>query len=414
MGKAAALFVIAFAAVMGMPSAAAQNPTNTCFDCHSLLEDDLGVTSEAWQSDIHMQKGLTCANCHGGAPTTDDDRSMSKAAGFRGKMTRKQVVEMCASCHSDAAKMRAYNPSLRTDQLNLYKASIHGKLLFARNDAKVAVCTDCHGVHGIRPAGDTRSRVHPLNIAATCAGCHAKPDYMRPYGIPTDQFDAYQQSVHHEALTERGDLSAPTCTTCHGNHGAAPPGVAAIENVCSTCHVFQAQLFDTSRHKQAWAAADLAPCTTCHSNHRVQRPSDLMIGVGPKSVCRDCHSEGDPGYLEAGVIQSRLLALQTSVHGAEELLHRAERSGMEVSQALLDLSQARDSLTKARVSIHSFDANRVEQDITPGLKIAQGSHERGIAAMKERDFRRVGLGISVVLVIFVLFGLRLFIKSLEA
>jgi hypothetical protein len=61
MGKAAALFVIAFAAVMGMPSAAAQNPTNTCFDCHSLLEDDLGVTIEAWQSDIHMQKGLTCA-----------------------------------------------------------------------------------------------------------------------------------------------------------------------------------------------------------------------------------------------------------------------------------------------------------------------------------------------------------------
>jgi len=413
MAKLLAILTLVALAMLAAPSAAAQTP-NTCVDCHALLDPPLGVAEDAWKTDIHAQKGLTCASCHGGDPTTDDDRSMSKAAGFRGKMNRQQIVEMCASCHSDPAKMRAFNPSLRTDQLNLYKASVHGKQLFTKNDKNVAICTDCHGLHGIRPAGDSRSRVHPLNVAETCAGCHSKPEVMKSYGIPTDQFESYQRSVHHEAISVRGDLSAPTCTTCHGNHGAAPPGVAAVEHVCSTCHVFQAQLFDTSPHKQAWATAGFAPCTTCHSNHAVTRPTDVMIGLGPKSVCRDCHSEGDKGYEEAGRIQARLLALQTEVHKAEDILHRAERSGMEVSQALLDLTQARDALTKARVSIHSFNAARVEQDITPGLKIAQGSHERGIEAMKERDFRRIGLGISVVLVIFVLFGLRLFIKSIEA
>jgi hypothetical protein len=32
---------------------------------------------------------------------------------------------------------------------------------------------------------------------------------MKPYGIKTDQYANYQQSVHHEAMTVRGDLSAP-------------------------------------------------------------------------------------------------------------------------------------------------------------------------------------------------------------
>ena len=53
----------------------------------------------------------------------------------------------------------------------------------------------------------------------------------------------------------RGDLSAPTCTTCHGNHGATPPGFASVANVCSTCHVFQAQLFDSSPHKEAFVVS---------------------------------------------------------------------------------------------------------------------------------------------------------------
>ncbi len=45
---------------------------------------------------------------------------------------------------------------------------------------------------------------------------------MKPYKIPTDQLDKYQQSVHYEMLTKRADLASPTCSSCHGSHGAAP------------------------------------------------------------------------------------------------------------------------------------------------------------------------------------------------
>src|ERR1039457_4338643 len=192
--------------------------TNSCLDCHSALPDPLGVSQEKFSQDIHAQKGLTCASCHGGDPTSDDpDKAMSRKAGWKGKIDRKQTPQWCGSCHWDPAYIRQFNPSLRTDQLSQYPTSVHGKRL-AAGDRNVAVCTDCHSVHDIRAPRDPRSTVNPVNVANTCARCHADADYMKGYSIPTDQFAKYSTSVHHEALAVRGDLSAPTCTTCHGNH----------------------------------------------------------------------------------------------------------------------------------------------------------------------------------------------------
>src|SRR5271169_5097764 len=273
--------------------------TNSCLDCHSALPDPLGVSEEKFSQDIHAQMGLTCASCHGGDPTSDDpDKAMSRKAGWKGKIDRKQVTELCGSCHSDPAYIRQFNPSLRTDQLSQYRTSVHGKR-FAAGDTKVAVCTDCHSVHDLRAPSDPRSTVHPTNIATTCSHCHADAEYMKPYGIKTDQFANYEQSVHHDAMVVRGDLSAPTCTTCHGNHGATPPGVANVINVCSNCHVFQAQLFQTSPHKDAFATMGFPGCVTCHSNHAIKHPTDEFIGTGEKAVCIHCHTEGDAGFKQA-------------------------------------------------------------------------------------------------------------------
>jgi len=392
-------------------SAWAQAP-NTCLDCHSALEPPQQVTAEHFAADIHAQKGLTCASCHGGDPTKDDDQAMSKAAGFRGQIKRSQIPELCASCHSDATYMHKFNPSLRTDQLAQSKTSVHGQRL-AKGDEQVAVCTDCHSVHGIRPAGDSRSSVHPLNVAATCSRCHSDAQRMKPYKLPTDQFAGYSASVHHEALAVRGDLSAPTCTTCHGNHGAAPPGVASVENVCSNCHAFQAQLFDASPHKTVFAAASLPGCVTCHSNHRIHHPTDAMLGTGPQSVCTNCHAEGDAGFKVAATTQEKLIGLDTAIERADELLDRAERSGMDVSQAKLSQTQARDALTKARVTIHSVTVDRIMQDVQTGTKLAEQNLAAGNQALADRDFRRLGLGISVIVILLTIAGLWLYIRELE-
>jgi len=387
---------------------------NSCLDCHSALPDPLGVPQEKFAQDVHSQKGLTCASCHGGDPTSDDpDKAMSRKAGWKGKITRSGIPQLCGSCHSDAAYMRQFNPALRTDQLSQYKTSVHGKLL-GSGDSKVAVCTDCHSVHDMRAPSDPRSTVNPVNVAGTCAHCHADASYMSSYKIPTNQFAEYNKGVHHEALVGRGDLSAPTCTTCHGNHGATPPGVASVANVCSTCHAFQAQLFDSSPHKPAFAAAGLPACVTCHSNHGIVHPMDDFIGTGDKSVCMQCHSQGDPGYNAAAQMKRQLLELATATSNAGQILGQAERSGMEVGQAQLDLTQANDALVKSRVTIHSFNVARVAADVKPGMEIAAKDYHAGQKALAERNYRRIGLGVSLVAIALALIGLRLYIRQIES
>jgi len=338
---------------------------------------------------------------------------MGRAAGFRGKILRAQTPALCARCHSDAAYMRQFNPSLRTDQYSQYLTSVHGKLL-ARGDSKVAVCTDCHGVHDLRPASDTRSKVSPLNVAQTCSRCHANAEYMKGYNIATDQFAKYSTSVHHEAMTVRGDLSAPTCTTCHGNHGAAPPGVGAVQNVCSTCHVFQDQMYEKSSHKTAFQSAGLPGCVVCHSNHGVSHPTDAKLGAGPEAVCMQCHSPGDVCDQARAEILAGLTRLDEAIKGADQVLGVAESSGMDVSEAKLRQAQARDALTRARVTLHSFQVAPVNENIQVGLKVAEVTYQAGVKALAERNYRRVGLTISLVTIVVVLVGLWLFIRELES
>lgn len=409
-GLPRALLVLAML-LAGGGLAHAQTP-NTCLDCHGALDPPLQVTAEQFAQDIHSQKGLTCASCHGGDPTKADPDAMSKAAGFRGKIERKNVPELCGRCHGDGAFMRQYNPSLRTDQWSQYKTSVHGKL-FAKGDTKVAVCIDCHGLHGLRPASDTRSKVHPLNIAETCSRCHSDTTYMKGYGIPTEQFAQYKTSVHHDALTVRGDISAPTCTTCHGNHGAAPPGVDSVQNVCSKCHVFQDQMYEKSTHKAAFQSAGLPGCVVCHSNHGISHPTDAKLGTGPQATCMRCHTPGDACDQARAQMLSGVTRLDEAIANADRVLGVAESSGMEVSQARLEEDQAHDALTKARVTIHSFQPDLVQGDIQEGLKIAARNLQAGQNALAERDYRRKGLGFALIFILMTVLGLFLYIRQIE-
>lgn len=406
------LFTTAFC-LLASPSARSQAVKNSCLECHSKLDPPYQVKAEVFAGSIHAEKGLTCVSCHGGnASTTDMMQAMSPAAGFKGPIDRKQIPAFCASCHSNASYMRGFDPSLRTDQYSQYQTSVHGQLL-AKGDTRVAVCTDCHGVHDIHAPSEPQARVYPLNVAKTCATCHANAVYMKPYKIPTDQYASYMASVHYEALTQ-GDLSAPTCITCHGSHGASPPGVTSVVNVCATCHVFQAQLFDQSPHKQAFATMNLPGCVVCHSNHRIVEPTDAFVGTGAGAVCVKCHAQGDPGYLAAAKMHDGLTKLAASIDRSNATLQEAQNSGVEVGPALLELSEARDNLTKARVDVHTFNPAPVEKDVEGGIGVTQKTYQAGVAALRERDYRRKGLGVSLIVIFAVVVGFGLLIKKMES
>jgi predicted CXXCH cytochrome family protein len=178
--------------------------------------------------------------------------------------------------------------------------------------------------------------------------------------------------------------------------------------------VFQAQLFDASPHKAAFTSAGLPGCVTCHSNHGILHPTDSLIGTDDKAVCGQCHTEGDPGFVAANNIRDQLAQLAAAIDRSDQILSKAERSGMEVSEAKLDLVQARDTLTKARVTVHSANIERVQQDIKPGMVAAAKNYEAGKEALKERNYRRFGLGVSLIAIAIVLIGLKLYLKQIES
>jgi predicted CXXCH cytochrome family protein len=403
------------AAALGVATIAVAQKKSSCIECHIRLEDPrLSAPAKLFDSDIHRARGLSCNDCHGGDPNDDiKEGAKDPRKGYLGKPKKVDIPAYCGKCHSDANLMKRFNPSLRVDQEREYFTSVHGKLL-KTGDARVATCISCHSVHGIRAVNDPLSSVYPLNVAQTCATCHANADYMRSYGIPTDQFEKYKASVHAKALNDRQDLSAPTCNDCHGNHGATPPGIASVANVCGQCHARQAELFQTSPHKAAFDQKQLAECVTCHSNHAIAQPGDQMIGTAQGALCINCHNSGDKGYIAAETMRSRIDSLIASIDKSTEILNRAERAGMEVSKPRFEMKTATDALTHARVMIHSSSIDEVDKVIGPGLEISSKGYQAGLSALAERRFRRAGLAVSLVFILFLALLIYLKVRQIES
>jgi predicted CXXCH cytochrome family protein len=256
--------------------------------------------------------------------------------------------------------------------------------------------------------------VFASNVPATCARCHADAAYMKPYGIATTQFAEYRASVHGEALLVRGVKQAPACNDCHGNHGAVPPGVSSVANVCAQCHASQRDLFVRSPHKAAYEAMGLAQCTVCHSNHRIVRPSDSMVGAAPPALCAQCHAPASKGAGTATAIRSALEDLKAAITDASAVVASAENAGVDMTDAKLPLSDAQTQLILARNLVHSLSLREVQTAAAQGAGLTSRAVSLGRAGLAEIEFRRRGLGLALFVIAILALGLYLKIKTLPS
>jgi predicted CXXCH cytochrome family protein len=308
--------------------------------------------------------------------------------------------------------MRSFAPSQRVDQAAEYATSVHGQRL-AKGDTKVATCASCHSAHGIREVKDAKSPVYATNVAATCARCHADPQHMAGYTtpagpLPTTQFEDYKKSVHYTALTKAGDLSAPTCNDCHGNHGAAPPGVGAVANVCGTCHAIFATKFATSVHKDVFEKG----CVECHSNHAIAKPSDDLVGMTPQALCTACHGD-DNGAKAAVLMRTSLDSLRSSIEKTTALVSELRNEGMEVGDQDLALREARNQLTRARTEMHSWQTEEFSKVVAEGLDSTAKVEKAAQEGFAELAFRRRGLALSMIAILIVVVALVLKVRNIE-
>jgi predicted CXXCH cytochrome family protein len=309
--------------------------------------------------------------------------------------------------------MKSYNPGLQIDQLEKYKTSIHGQKIF-KGDSKVANCASCHGNHDIKHVKDPNSKVYPTNIPSTCNKCHGDANYMKEYNIPTDQYEKYKSSVHGIALLEKGDINAPSCNRCHGDHGASPPEVNSVTKVCGVCHALNAQMFDESPHKDAFAQKNLGECTVCHSNHGIIHPTDDMLGAGKNSVCIRCHtSPQDKGYHSAFVMENMIDSLNRDVDLANTAIQNAEQKGMDVSDAKFDYNDIKKVLITTRNVVHYSNLDKFITSINEGFKITDKAKVTGEEAVKDYYFRRYGLGIATFLITILILALYFKLRKIE-
>ena len=325
------------------------------------------------------------------------------------------VPKTCSKCHGNPVYMRSYNTSIAVDQLEKYRTSVHG-IRNAKGDPKTAECASCHGSHNILAVADVNSKVYPINLPATCSNCHSNADYMKEYKIPTDQFDQFKMSVHGIALLEKNDVSAPSCNDCHGNHGAVPPGVESISKVCGSCHVLNAELFSNSPHKKAFDEHNYPECETCHGNHLIVTATKKLLGVTKEAVCSKCHepNKNVKGYKVAAQMRSLIDSLDIAEAKAKELINEAEQKGMEVTDAEFKLRDAHQAKLQARTMVHSFDESKFTE-IVKGKGIAAATEviQEANGAIDEYYFRRIGLGVSVLIISFLIIVLYLYIKRME-
>jgi hypothetical protein len=396
---------------------------NSCLDCHSAVNDKQATISTDFKSSAHAAAGVTCADCHGGDPSSDQITvAMDPKKGFVGVPTRLGTVGLCASCHADPVRMKPYN--LATDQYAKYFTSVHGQQLLTKQDTRVAICTDCHGVHDIKKVSDPTSRVAVLNQPKLCASCHADAARMAPYGIPTDQYDIYAKSVHGVALLVNKDTRAPSCVGCHGSHDAQPPTSATVVAVCGKCHTATQKLYEESRHSQLPAATP--QCWTCHGWHDVSQPSSALFfhDLTPNYTCVTCHDlqthklrlelarfqnpddrRCDTCHHPDSDIYAQIQGIAGAVKGAEAAFNAAEAQitaagqlGMITADADLALADAKTSLIQAQAAVHTTKLATVAQLSSDAKAKADSAMTLASAKVDESNFRREAMVIVLALI----------------
>ena len=363
-------------------------------------QDGAGDPPAAFAGSVHAAAGIECASCHKG-----------QATGAYAAIERRATAAVCASCHGDAAYMRKFDPQVRVDQMAQYLTSAHGRAM-SKGETRVATCSDCHNAHGVVRVRDTRSPVAPLNVAKTCSQCHADPARMKPFGREATVFTDWSSSVHANALLKRGDTSAPTCNTCHGSHGATPPGVTEVANVCAQCHVREAQNFNAGPKKAIFDGMGQAECLVCHSNHAIVAPTHAMIGVNEGAVCATCHDATGNGATTIKKFRDGLDGLDAAMSSAEAVVARAEHAGMLVDDAHLALQDAREQLVQSRVAIHTFKDEPFVELAGRGAAAAARAERAGLAALDELQMRRRGLAVATLLIVGFLITLWIKIRRL--
>ena len=384
---------------------------NTCVTCHRELGGVHAEITADWEESVHAERGVSCVSCHGGDPNAPEaGEAMSPEAGFLGPLPKERIPGLCGSCHSRVDLMRSFN--LPTDQFDTYWESQHGQALL-EGDPNVATCFDCHDGHRVLRTDDPGSQAYPLNEPAMCAGCHSDEALMAQYNIPTWQYDYYQDSVHGVRLLQEQDLRAPTCSTCHGAHGAAPPGFEEVANFCGQCHSLTQEYYLQGAHRTGMTEEVGPRCVSCHGRHDVAVATiDLFEGTEDRH-CGNCHEPGGEVDAQVQDIHAALLEARDTYVQAERSVAEAADLGLIMAEEEEGLAQALTPLIEARALQHTVDVALVEEKTASSVEASEGILASVDAKLADVETRRTAMWIASGIILLTIVALVLVKRELD-
>lgn len=223
-----------------------------------------------------------------------------------------ETEKYCLTCHGD--------PNLTMTLPSGEKLSLHvsqSQLEKSVHSNKGIECEACHN--------DITSYPHPkvkfrsvrelsLNYYQTCAKCHSAI------------YEKTQDSMHAQAAAE-GNLDAPVCTDCHGQHDTQAPDEprSLISKTCSACHEDIVDTYKESIHGSALLEEnnpDVPVCTDCHGVHNIQDPTTDQFHVQSPELCARCHA--DKELMDKYDLSSDVYSIyKRSWHGVDVSVYKA-------------------------------------------------------------------------------------------
>ncbi|MDH3289227.1 MAG: cytochrome c3 family protein [Betaproteobacteria bacterium] len=197
----------------------------------------LHVSEAVFAASVHGKMQFPCVTCHVRIKGLPHKKPTVTPAEWR-----RSIPDLCGNCH---AKQRA-----------AYEKSVHGDEVIWKNNAKAAVCSDCHRPHEVERPATASAR---LAITQNCGNCHA------------NSLKSYTQTYHGQ-ITRLGYAYTAKCFNCHGSHGIQrtrdPNSKVHPDNrlkTCQQCHTGATKGFvtfephanthDYGRYPYMWAAS---------------------------------------------------------------------------------------------------------------------------------------------------------------
>jgi cytochrome b subunit of formate dehydrogenase len=231
-----------------------------CVECHRTLYEgakDEGKTDtkefkelgkvveqvDLFLRSIHAQPSLkdqsrtnaTCYNCH-------DAHYIYPEGTANYNWWRLNLPYTCGKCH--------------TEELKIYRNSVHGKEVLQNGNPNAAVCSDCHNGMNIQNPFLTSTQ---LTITKNCGKCHQ------------EEWGSYLDTYHGQ-VNKLGFTFTAKCFNCHGSHNVqrvSDPSSAVFPanrlKTCQNCHAnatkgflsFEphANAYDFARYPRVWLAS---------------------------------------------------------------------------------------------------------------------------------------------------------------